>query len=243
MHNQYLIFSGHHHYPGANWFHRVWYNNLFRSAQPDMVAIIGQPGLIDPIHRKGVWIVPQGDLGGCGQLLRREKSSFMAEVSAMWMMGLWYAYISERDAIYVEQDVLCFGHWIERLYERVQGKQCVFGRAATHGISTSLFLIKHEFIPFFCADYVREGPEDHANRIPEMKVLRMANRNPEWYAFNDMPFDTDRPLRYDEPVWYAQKFTDEEMIDLEQKQMISSMDAEDRPEDVKLFSNRGPVDP
>lgn len=241
MHNQYLIFSGYHYFPGADWFHGIWYNNLFRSAKPDKIVVIGDPYAPAPFQKRGVWVEPTGDLGGCGQLLRREKQSYLAGVSAMWIMGLMYAYMCERDAIYVEQDALVFGHWIERLYGELGDKGLIFGTARTHGIATSLFLIRHDAIPSFIQHYIDEGPEDHVNRIPEMKVARIEARWPECVARHTMPFDTDRPLdlKRTDP-WYVQKLTPDELMDMHGEGLV---DTSNMPHDVKLFSNRGPVDP
>jgi hypothetical protein len=240
MHNQYLIFSGYHYFPGADWFHGVWYKNLFRSAKPDKVVIIGDSYSPAPFEKRGTWIEPTGDLGSCGQLLRYEKRNELSQVSATWLLGLMYAYMCERDAIYVEQDVLVFGHWIERLYTDLGSKAAIFGSAKTHGIATSLFLIRHHFIPHFIEAYLSEGAEDHPNRIPEMKVARMATRNPELYTRYNFPYDTDRPIEPATPVWFAQKFTREELMDMHGHGLV---DTSDMPPDVKLFSNRGPVDP
>jgi hypothetical protein len=240
--NQYLIFSGYHYFPGAEWFHKLWYKNLFRSAKPDKVVTIGpqfSPGGAE-FKTEGTWIEPTGDLGSCGQLLRREKQNSLTAVSATWMLGLWYAYMCERDAIYVEQDVLVFGHWIERMYGELDKKAAIFGTAKTHGIATSLFLIRHAFIPAFVMHYLQEGPEDHANRIPELKVARIEQRWPDCFARYSFPYDTDRPIDPKMQVWFAQKFTRQELLDLEVAGLI---DCKDMPEGVELFSNRGPVDP
>jgi hypothetical protein len=225
-----MIISGYHPFPGSEWFHDLWCRTLNQSIESS--PVIFSSGKV--FCGNGTWIHAEGDLGGAGHLLRREKHHFMPGVAAMWMLGLWYAYISECDAIYVEQDVLVFGHWVEQLYKEIGKQSAIFGTSKIHGTCTSLFLIRHHFIPQFIYSYLGEGPEDHFHRIPERKVGRMSDRDPEEYCRYSFGVDTDRPINYKAPVWFAQKFTPQELREMEAEGLISCANMPD----VKLFSNR-----
>lgn len=164
-------------------------------------------------HR--VWIDIPGDLGKCVDVLTGRKPYFCPGVVAVWLVGAWLAYASECDLIYLEQDCLCFGPWVDQMYVDLGSKKAVFGTGQAHGgVSTSIFLMRHEFIPRWTRDYLDEGCENSPSRIPEHKMRRMREREPEEYGALSFGYDTDRPFNVTDPVFYIQKTTPAELREL-----------------------------
>jgi hypothetical protein len=229
-----MIVSGYHPYPGSEWFAKVWWKQLCKTTTRRAVILSAYPSPVETTSLE--WILLRGDLGNCGQLLRREKPHYLPECPAVWLAGMWLAYLAEQDFIYLEQDALAFGGWIEALYSEIGHRQALFGKSAIHGTATSLFIIRHAFIPQFCREYLFEGPEDHRNRIPELKVNRIIQRNPDDMGYYSFGHDTSRPIDTTQPAFFAQKFTPAELRELSQKELLDLPD-EEMPK-VKLFSNR-----
>lgn len=230
----YMIVSGFHNNPGhgLEWFHHVWFDTVMKYSRPKRVFVIADDNGTVP-GAKGDWITLSGDLGACGAILDGRKENTLSGVSAVWMAGAWLAYINECDFISLEQDVLAFGPWVEALYEEIGNRGVICGKSRAHGIATSLYMVKHEFIPTFVKQYLNEGPETLPSRIPERKFARMEERYPELYCRFNFGYDTDRPINVMDPVWYAQKLNHAEMQEIRRAGLIHVSNI---PE-VKLFSN------
>lgn len=231
-----MIISGYYERPGERWaqfFHKLWFDTLMRFAKPDRTVIISSA---DQVVRqpRGEWIVMGGDLGNCDAVLYGRKPYFMPACPAVWMAGAWLAYLNGTDMIALEQDALAFGPWVAKLYAELGDRQAIFGHTRMHGVSTSLFLVRHKFLPQFVRDYLSEGPETHINRIAEAKVLRMVTRWPELYGQYSFGYCKDRPFNPHDEVFFAQKFTRNELLWLESLGLIS---CEGIPDGVELFSN------
>lgn len=233
MNRSYLIVSGYHPFPGSDWFHQIWWKQLHRHAHPARVFIISDTGATVP-ESHGEWIVLDGNLGHCNHLLRRERLNTIPGCPATWMLGCWLAYINESDVICVEQDLLPFGPWIEGMYSTLGNRSYITGNGKMHGCDTSLFLLRHQFIPTFVKEYLSEGPEDHPWRIAEMKVQRMEQRMAEDFCRFPWTHGADRPFNVKDRIFTPQKLTRDELLELEKARLI---DCKGIPEGVDLFSN------
>lgn len=245
---KYIIVSGYFQQPGASWgpwFHRLWYRNLMKWADPKPERVFIISGSKPPLRRKGEWITLTGNLGHCDAILKWSKTAYMPACPATWMAGLWLAYLNECDFVYLEQDCLAFGPWVKRVYNDLgmpttedpynwHGKKVAFATSIMHGAATSLFIVRHWYIPFFVKHYIESGAEDHINRIAEQKVFRMSGQWPEFYSQFSFGVDKERPLPFDNEVWFAQKFTANELRELENRKLVSCFGM---PENVDLFSN------
>lgn len=241
---KYVLISGYFEkHAGMAWFHSLWMDTLLRYATPAPKRIFiiasGENCIIQPTGReaRGEWIRLPGDLGHCDDLLSGRKPFFMPGCPATWMAGAWLAYMNECDAIFYEQDVLAFGPWVERIYHDLGDKDVIFGRNQMQGAATSLFLVRHRYIPQFVMDYLSEGPETVISRIPETKFNRMEARKPEHYCRYSFGFDKDRPFDISKDVWFGQKFKPFELLWLESHGLVSCAGM---PQDVQAFSNTIP---
>lgn len=232
---RYMVISGYHADKSdawQGWFYRLWWHHNIEGISPEKVVIIST--VPAPVGSAGHWIKLEANIGHCDEMLLNGRDLFMPGCPATWMAGAWLAYASECDLLYLEQDMLAFGPWLDQLYHDLGRKQAIFGTGKMHkGSSTSLFLVRWNYIPEWCRDYLAEGKEDVYDRLPERKWFRMAERKPEHYARLSFGFDTDRPLDMAARVWYAQKFTIQEMAELAKRRLITAVDI---PR-VQLFSN------
>jgi hypothetical protein len=236
---RYILITGYHANPdsGLDWFHRIWWQNTYRyAATAERLFVIASPNN-HPETKYGEWITLNGDLGACGHQLHGLNDYYMCAGNALWMLGAMLAYMSECDMVYKEQDCLAFGPWVETMYRELGTGNVIVGNGQMHGISTSLFLVRHRFIPKFIMQYLAEGPENVPTRIAEHKFKRMESRWPEDFRRFSFGYDTDRPFNASEPVWYAQKFTPQELIKLSDAGVIR--DLRDIPK-VPVFSNHNP---
>lgn len=241
--HRYMIVSGFHSEPGRGleWFHHLWWHNLMKHARPapQRVLIIADSNC-SVSGGNGDWIIFSGDLGHGGDLLKGRKHNYLPGCPAVWMAGAMLAYINECDFIYLEQDCLAFGPWVERLYSEVTpGRFVCYGRTGSHPASTCLFLVRHSYIPLFVRDYIDEGQEDRPERIAEHKFARLAERSPEYYRQFSFRTDNDRPIYPQDAVFACQKLTPDELRLLERHGLVSTIEM---PANVKMFSNELPPD-
>lgn len=245
MNQRYVIVSGYH--AGRNdqwqqWFHNLWWaHNIEKlsGAAPSRVFVISSAANTPfPYSLPGrEFINVPGDLGRCMDILIGRKPYFCPGVVAVWLVGAWLAYASECDLIYLEQDCLCFGPWVDQMYVDLGSKKAVFGTGQAHGgVSTSIFLMRHEFIPRWTRDYLDEGCENAPSRIPEHKMRRMREREPEEYAALSFGYDTDRPFDPTAPVFYVQKTTPAELRQLSDAGRLTLPEGE--MPNVDCFTNK-----
>lgn len=236
---RYIIVSGYYEkHPGMAFFHRIWWDTMTRFAKPapERVFIIasGSHGHAEP---RGEWIKLTGDLGHCDDLLSGRKPFFMPGCPATWMAGAWLAYMNECDALFLEQDCLAFGDFVGRMYSELGDKDVIFGRNQMQGAATSLFLVRHRYIPTFVQDYLSEGPETVISRIPETKFNRLEGWKPEHYCRYSFGSDKDRPFDPKQEVFFVQKLKPFELLWLETLGLVSCAGM---PKDVEAFSNTIP---
>ena len=166
----------------------------------------------------------EGNLGHVGDLLNGTKPHAFCGWSAGLMQLAMTAYCGELDLIYKEQDCLAFGPWVEQMYKDMGDGNMVFGgkmkTAPYMPAAQSLILIRHKFIPDFIWRYLGMGPDGDINNLPEHKFGRMLEQEPHHFRTLSFGYDRERPINFDAPVWYAQKFTPAELAELKKRGMI-----------------------
>jgi len=240
MTNNFIIVSGYHNNPnsGMEWFFPTWLQNTLLHAPHFRRLFIVATSTPPEQYRFAPsidWIQLAGNLGNFQHILSGEKKFFMPGCPAVWMIGMWLAYANECDFIYKEQDTLAFGPWVERLYAEIGDKKAIFGTAKMHGISTVLFLVKHEFIPQFVYEYLEAGPETVSSRIAEAKVRIIEAKWPQRFARHTFGYDGDRPFNPDDQVFMVQKLTPDELQLLADRKLVWLPGP--IPKGVPLFSN------
>lgn len=219
-----MIGSGYFSRPDEDWpewmLHNLWVPQIRKATDADIRIIAvggsghdGIPGLIDivanlmHVHNLLGKAEPKVDNALCG---------WSATLVTLAML----AYMDRKDLIFVEADALCFGPWVEQLYADCEGKQMVFGRSRTMPCAQSLILIKHAFIPTFVANYIDDADERKLEHLPEKRFMGLMRRFPEQIGQFSFGCDRERPLPIGDPVFYAQKFTRQELLTLRSSGLI-----------------------
>jgi hypothetical protein len=165
-----------------------------------------------------------GNLGHGGALLSGEKKHLLCGWSAAVLSLAMMAYCNDSDFIYKEQDCLAFGPWVEQMYADMGDKNMVFGRAMKSSpympCAQSLFLIRHKFIPEFVKNYIALGTDAQIDNLPEHKFVKLESSSPNDYARLSFGYDRERPINYNDRVFYAQKLTLHEMHELSSRKLI-----------------------
>ncbi len=217
----YLLGSGRYNV-SAEW-HNIWGKN-WPSVLPSNISIlqVGSKGF-DALENTNL-ISVRGNLGHVGDLLNGTKPHAFCGWSAGLIQLAMTAYCAELDLIYKEQDCLAFGPWVEQMYADMGDGNMVFGgkmkTAPFMPSAQSLILIRHKFIPDFIWRYLGMGPDGHYNNLPEHKFGKMLAQEPNHFRTLSFGYDRERPINFDAPVWYAQKFTQKELDELKRRKMI-----------------------
>jgi len=207
---------------------KLWDDNTDtrRQGMPryDVVRIAVGCDFADHIDAYGTNILLGGNCGHVGDLLSGGKPHALCGWSSAVLALAMIAYCDESDFLYKEQDCLAFGPWIDQMYKDLGNKGMVFGRKMVGPpymeCSQSLFLIRHRFIPEFVRRYIELGPDGDPNNLPETKFAKMEAANPQHYARLSFGYDRERPINFDDKVWFAQKFTAQEIQELKKRGLI-----------------------
>jgi len=226
----YIIGSGYHweFSRGADTFFQTWIENIAKlNPAPAKVVIKADSGARPPVA--GCWIPASlpvevnyytGDLGNCHVLLHGiKKHKFSGWTGAVCALAM-DAYNDEKDFVFFEQDVLAFGPVIEQMYSEIKDAGIIFGKCDWMPCEQSLFLVRHWYIPEFVRLFLGQGPQNCEANLGEHIFLRLAQQNPAtWFMF-DMQYGRNRPIDFDRPVFYAQKWTHSELDELRKRGMI-----------------------
>ena len=222
----YLLGTGYYGHPGSEVTRLRWCENVKRYAQPqpNRITTLCVGGLICPNGAHGECIDLDGNPGHVGQLLSGEKPHDFCGWSASVLALAMIAYCNETDFVYLEEDALAFGPWVQKLYEELGDGDFAFGHTMTSppymACSQSLFIVRHRFIPQFVATYIQLGKDGDPENLPETKFLRIEEKFPAKCRRLSFTVDRERPLPYDAPVWSAQKFTQDELAELRNRGLI-----------------------
>ena len=84
--------------------------------------------------------------------------------------------------------------------------------------SQSTFLVRHGYIPKFVSDYL--ALPDDKDMLPENKFVAMEEKNPADYARLSFGVDRERPIPWDDPVWYCQQWTNDELMEFMRRGLV-----------------------
>jgi len=225
----YLLGSGYYHpNPDGDFFVRIWNETIIRYADPlpaqRMILAVGNSrplawgGLSSPV------ITTDGNLGHVGALLSGDKPHAFCGWSAAFCSLALIAYNAELDFIFLEQDCLACGPWVKRIYADMGDGDMVFGRkmesAPYMPCAQSLVLVRHSFIPEMVSSYLGMGTDNDVNNLPEMKFQHLEEKFGNRIRRLSFGCDRERPIPYDDDVFYAQKLTTEEIETLQAKGKI-----------------------
>jgi len=229
---------------GSLWF----FNNLWRPAvqalhRPPATLIPSGVFCIHVARNKSDRPFPDwiqhtyltGDLGHVHQLIGKKepfKDSAISSYEASMLTLALIAYTNECDLIYLEQDCLAFGKWIEQLYAELGSHtEMLFGKVRCMPCAQSLFIVKHKFLLTFVCEYIQAGNDI---KLGEEKFISLMKNRPNQIGQFSFGFDRDRPLVYESPVFYAQKLTRDELLNLRRRNLVKF---DDLPENVEKFTN------
>lgn len=220
------------------WLFDLWLTNTRQYTKPTAIYVLANgTGPIPPWvenQEDVIWIDLFGNLGHCGDLLNGLKPHQFAGGSIGWLALAMLAYMSESDLLYKEQDALAFGDYVNEMYEALGDRGCVFGTSRKMGAATSLVLIRHKFIPEVVRLYLGTAPENAPDQMIEGKMGRLHQEHPDLFTRYSFGVDRDRPFDVNAPVWYGQKFTPEELLQLRDAGLINFRDM---PHVSGTFSN------
>lgn len=171
-----------------------------------------------------------GNLGHVSNILDGSKPYPFCGWSMTLLTLALLAYQNESDLIFIEQDCLVFGDYVTRMYEDMGTGDMVFGgKMKSHPFmpcAQGLVLIRHSFIPTFVAEYIQLGDERRTNKegkddnLPEDKFAWFLEKDPGRIKTLSFGVDRERPIPYEDPVFYAQQLSDFEIQTLQQKGLL-----------------------
>lgn len=218
------------------WFFKLWMRNVMPHRTLLLVSGENPPpysdGDIETAHLMKIHL--EGDLGTFMNLINREKPHRFCGWSAAVLQLAMSAYCDCSDLVYVEQDVLMFGDCIGQMYREIGDAGIIFGSTDGQPCAQSLFLVKHEYIPEFVRLYLGEGPQSEPGQLGEQIFARLEQQNPDKWKRFSFGYDRTRPLDISKPVWYAQKFSPDELLQLRAVGMVKF---DSLPEGVEVFSS------
>lgn len=226
---RYLLGSGYIGGPGREEFAELWVRNTIHHIRPDptRVVVVSVGNSKVPLCMIGKWMNILDLDGNCGHihhLLTGSKPHWLGGWSASILALALIAYNDESDLIYKEQDCLCFGPWVERMYFDLGDADMVFGykhKSEPHmPCSQSLFLIRHRFLLDFVTRYISLGTDNNPDNLPESKFEKLEQADPGHYRRLSFGVDRERPLPLDQDVFYCQQLRHEDLAALREKGMI-----------------------
>jgi len=208
-------------------FARIWYYNTVKAPYRGDIYVFETKGSWFPemgSQARIIHIPTNYNLGHVGDLISGKEPHAFCGWSASIVAGAMVAYNCGKDMLYKESDCLAFGSWIPVLYAELGDAQFIFGRkhqsAPWMPCSQALFLIKHAYIPAFVAKYLALGTDNDVTNLPEHKFVKIMEQDPANVKQMTFGYDRERPICFYDEVWYAQRFTEEEMAELRRREMI-----------------------
>lgn len=207
-------------------FSEEWCLNITRlDVKPARVVIICEGGTDPKFTPPNADIIRlSGDLGSWRETMKPDRKYDWSGWSASMVTLAMTAYVNCTDFAYQESDALGFGPRIKRMYRDMGDGSIVFGpkmtKAPWMATCQSFFLVRHAWIPTFVQTYLAMGGETKQANLGESKFARLAERYPKHVRYLSFGVDRQRPLPYDDEVWYGQQFSDEELAELKRRSLI-----------------------
>lgn len=189
-------------------------------SKPDRVIVLASGNGPRPKRMLGQWIDLPGDLGHVHDLNEHRKPYHWCAWSIAFVtMGL-LSYFNECNYIFKEQDVLAFGPWVDQMHAEIGQSGMIFGKAKCMPAVQSLVLCRHWFIPEFVQWFMGTGSEQIKINEGELKFMRLEKKFPGVFARYSFGYDRDRPINYDDKVWYSQHHTPQEIEEMRRRKLI-----------------------
>lgn len=221
--NNFVIGTGYHHKSRESFeFSTTWWGqNVIRLDLADKVLCV-LTGRYKPCVAWDYTFIHGTNFGHVGDLISGERSGPLCGWSVCVLTLAMNAYAMGRDLIFVEQDCLCFGPWIERMYADLGDADIVFGgkmkTAPYMPCAQALFLVRHSALLAFIREYL--AMPDDVDVLPEHKFERF-ERNPNLkVAHLSFGVDRERPIPWDDEVFYVQQITTEELLEMKQRELL-----------------------
>jgi hypothetical protein len=231
MSHKYMLGCGYHEGSHSDYaFSFKWASNIERWATPKPQLIVTLSTGASPIDCSDVFtcdyqnISCNHNLGHVGHLIHGEKSNQLCGWSASFLGLAMIAYNSGIDYVFQEQDCLAFGDYIGQMYcDLGDFGQMAFGAKMASppymSSAQALVLVKHAYIPTMVRNYIVQGPDGLAS-LPEQKFSGIEEMD--WQHVRRLSFgvDRERPIPWESPVWYAQKFSPEELDEAKRRGLL-----------------------
>lgn len=200
-------------------FAKLWCENLLRYAPQAKEVYVICAGCDYPIQSDHIISIRGQNLGHVGEYVDGKRNGQFCGWSASIITLASIALSLKEDFIFLEQDCLAFGPWIERAYQDMGNGGFVFGpphkTAPYMPCSQALFVIRHWFIVTFLKEYL-SLPCD-AQMLPEEKFLRIMEAHPKECSHLSFGCDRERPIPYDDEVVYAQQMQPEDVAEFRRR--------------------------
>ena len=237
---KYIIGTGFFHKPeneeAAQSFFEIWLANTLKTTAhnpPETIFVLSNGGCfpntttklaVNQIMENRLQIVSvKGNLGHIHALIGKEipaKEGLLCGWSASILTLAMVAYFAEADMIFKEQDCLAFGDWVRQLYAEIGDRKMLFGRVRCMPCAQSLFIIRHDFILEFVKCYLTLGTDADDLGHPEAKFQQIQRMRPEPVGTFSFGYDRDRPVNFDDDVFYLQHIQPSELHELNRRGLV-----------------------
>lgn len=208
----------------ANFF-PIWYRNNFFKSGARAVNAIATPCLIPSFTYEGLWWIQM--LENLGHVDSVPRDQQLTGWSASFLMGCMLAYHARADMIYLEQDCLAFGSWVDVLYGEIGNAGMITGHANTSGNSAggdaggltaqSLVLVKNAYLLPFVQKYLAI-PETDAVICNEDKFDLIGREGQ--ITQTSMGYDRSRPVNFSDSAFYMQQISAAELAELRARGLV-----------------------
>lgn len=220
--NNFVIGTGYHHKSRESFeFSTTWWGqNVIRLDLADKVLCV-LTGRYKPCVAWDYTFIHGTNFGHVGDLISGERSGPLCGWSVCVLTLAMNAYAMGRDLIFVEQDCLCFGPWIERMYQDLGDGDMVFGpkmqTAPYMACAQALFLIRHSALLRFISAYLALPPDK--DMLPESKFAALSEHGLD-VRYLSFGVDRERPIPWDAEVFYVQQWTAQELNEAKERGLI-----------------------
>jgi len=193
---------------------KEWDETLFRAWEKNTLKYTDKFYCVSTVKRNGSpnEILVNHNLGHIGTMLTNQTKGHSGWGAHMITLAM-IAYCAGKDFAYKESDCFWHGDVIGQMYRDLGDAKVVFGKKMESepwmSCSQSTFLVLHDFIPEFVSSYL--ALPDDIYMLTEDKFVELEFANPKAYARLSFGCDRERPIPFDEPVWYVQQITKDEL--------------------------------
>ena len=189
----------------ANFYSDIWLPNTMLGSSPLRICVTNSASTPVESPELVQWINLAANPGHG----RFSKKRQMTGWASGFVQGALYAYMSDADYIYKEQDCLCFGDWVPTLYRELESTGCemlvgeLVGKGWQYRIELCLTIMKWEYILPFLAQLLSE-PNGSGGSCPERKFWSIKEQSEGKIGYMSFGYGGNRPFEIDD-VFYIQK--------------------------------------